>query len=70
MSDDLSCPSCDRKPMIRKTYLAISRMKKLKMDFCALCCGRRYCGVGIYKTVFKCRSCGWKGNPYYSDLDA
>ncbi|XP_017000997.2 uncharacterized protein [Drosophila takahashii] len=62
MSEDLRCPNCDSRAMMRKRYLAISRMKKLKMDFCALCCCRRYCGVGIYETVFNCRSCGWKGD--------
>ncbi|KQS62991.1 uncharacterized protein LOC26526161 [Drosophila erecta] len=63
MPRDSSCPNCDSQSMVWKRRLTISRFKKLKMDFCALCCCRRYCGVGIYKTYFKCSSCGWKGNP-------
>ncbi|XP_043641708.1 uncharacterized protein LOC122612277 [Drosophila teissieri] len=63
MPRDLSCPNCDSQSMVYKRRLAISRFKKFKMDFCALCCGRRYCGVGIYDTCHKCSSCGWKGNP-------
>ncbi|XP_017077763.1 uncharacterized protein LOC108112431 [Drosophila eugracilis] len=61
---ELSCLNCHSTSMDSKDYLAIPRLKKLKMDFCALCCCRRYCRVGIYKRVYKCRSCGWKGDPF------
>ncbi|KMY95842.1 uncharacterized protein LOC27208019 [Drosophila simulans] len=63
MSTDSSCPNCDSHSMRRRNRLAISRLKKIKMDICALCCGRRYCGVGIYESYYKCSSCGWKGDP-------
>ncbi|KAH8252551.1 hypothetical protein KR032_000561 [Drosophila birchii] len=62
MSEERSCPNCDARPIIRKRHLAISRIKKLKMDFEAICCCRRYCPVGMYKIVFRCPSCGWKGD--------
>ncbi|XP_017054365.1 uncharacterized protein LOC108096924 [Drosophila ficusphila] len=63
--EDLSCPNCEAKPMILESRLTISQMKKLKMDFCALCCCRRYCRVGMYKRVYKCRSCGWERDEIY-----
>ncbi|KAH8285286.1 hypothetical protein KR054_007314 [Drosophila jambulina] len=63
MPESRSCPNCDARPMIRKRYLTISRMKKLKMDLGAICCCRLYCPVGMYKIVYKCPSCGWKGDP-------
>nr|XP_017024346.2 uncharacterized protein LOC108076130 [Drosophila kikkawai] len=57
-----SCPHCDSGPLIRKRYLTISRIKKLKMDFGALFCCRRYCPVGMYKIEYRCRKCNWRGN--------
>ncbi|KAH8234202.1 hypothetical protein KR038_003637 [Drosophila bunnanda] len=62
MIENCSCPNCDATSLIRKRYLTISRMKKLKMDFQALCCCRWYCPVGMYKTVFSCTFCDWKGD--------
>ncbi|XP_070851333.1 uncharacterized protein [Drosophila suzukii] len=53
MSDDFSCPNCESKSMIRKRYLAIPQMEKLKMDFCTpKCFGKK----SIYGHVSEMRS--------------
>ncbi|XP_020803628.1 uncharacterized protein LOC110180310 [Drosophila serrata] len=62
MLENCSCPNCNARSLIRKRYLTISRMKKLKMDLAAIFFCRLYCPVGMYKIVFRCPSCGWKGD--------
>ncbi|XP_026841664.1 uncharacterized protein LOC113565113 [Drosophila persimilis] len=59
---DDSCPHCDAAPMVGKRHSRLSWWQKLRASLSPL-----YCFRFRYKTIFKCRSCGWRtSSPSFS----